>query len=1086
MNKEVRQFNFNVKPFDGKNFTQWKVRILALLEEFGVSEVIYEEAPASSSSSRAKKDKDRDSDREIDDWKKKNTKAKSILIQHVADSHLSYVADKRTAREIWETLVTNFQRKSIVSQVFLRKKLISMKLKENTDLTAHFVAFDEIINQLRIAGGKINEIDTIVHLFITLPPSYNNVVTSLETLTLSEEKDLTLEFVKARLFDQEVKLKNTGSVGRQNDNGQSQSAFITKFPFACHNCGRTGHRRVDCRKPQVNRLQQNNSHGSNVHQNNGNNPYQGGENQRMKNKNWNHKQQQKKTTTNNEAANFTNVTSEFSFKCTEMEEEKKSNFYSEIVNVSDDMYLDSGASKHMFKDKEYFANMEKLPEPSTVEQAGRNDELCATEIGKVRVESVVDSEIIECNFENSLFVPGLREYLISIYQLDKNGARVTFENGRAMVSVGDKIVLIGTAIGRKGLYKLINIRSAVNCLMVREKVPEIWHRRLGHLSYDVLQKMVQTDMVDGIDISGAFKTPDGKCEYCVKAKQHKLPHNKIRNRGERILEIVHMDICGPISPVGLNDEKYILTVMDDYSHFAMCYLLTAKSEAFGAFKQYEALVTSKFNQKISVCRCDNGGEFTSNVFKEFCAEKGIRLDYTIPYTPELNGKAERLNRTLLEKTRALLFDSTLPKYLWPEAVKTATYLLNRTATKTLENCTPAEIWHGIKPNMRNLRVYGCKVFAHTPSQLREKLDEKSKVGHLVGYVDNGYRIWFPSDNSIISARDVTFDELKVFENHQTNDELTVPDPYEGIENVICDSIENIIIPDEVETSFYTVGKSLSKFEQEKYNQAMAAELTSMKRNDVWDVVDRPVGESVISSKWDLRQKHDGTFKARLVARGFEQNVSEFEEEELYSPVAKMPTVKTLLSIANKRNLHIHQMDVCTAFLNAELDETVFMEQPPGFNHDKTKVCRLKKAIYGLKKAPKLWNECISEFLKSLGFSQSKYDSCLYMKTLKNGQKIYILIYVDDVLIVALDLPEILKLKQKFNERFEMSDLGEAKHFLGLEITRKREDKRLYLCQTDYIDKVISRFSMNDAKTANTPMEQNLQLEKGNCDNSSVP
>jgi len=177
------------------------------------------------------------------------------------------------------------------------------------------------------------------------------------------------------------------------------------------------------------------------------------------------------------------------------------------------------------------------------------------------------------------------------------------------------------------------------------------------------------------------------------------------------------------------------------------------------FKKYEALSTSNFGTCIFKLRCDNGGEYTSKEFIKFCDYKGIQIQYTTPYTPQQNGHAERLNRTLTDKCRAILLDSGLPKEMWNEGVRTAVYyLLNRSPTVALKDKTPAEVWYGKKPNVGHLRVFGCQGYLLQQKHKRNKFDAKSKLYLLIGYTDHGYRLWDTVNCKVVVGRNVTFNE----------------------------------------------------------------------------------------------------------------------------------------------------------------------------------------------------------------------------------------------------------------------------------------------------------------------------------------
>jgi hypothetical protein len=171
------------------------------------------------------------------------------------------------------------------------------------------------------------------------------------------------------------------------------------------------------------------------------------------------------------------------------------------------------------------------------------------------------------------------------------------------------------------------------------------------------------------------------------------------------------------------------------------YLLSSKSEVTKYLKEFVSQAESRFDRKLNKLRCDNGGEYRVGQLKEWCKNKGITLDYTVPYTPQLNGKAEKLNRTLDEKARAMLFDSNLDSEMCGEAILSAAYLLNRLPTTTIAT-TPAEKWYREKPNLKRIRLFGCKAYAKKLTQLK-KFESRTQESIFVGYTDNGYRLWNP-------------------------------------------------------------------------------------------------------------------------------------------------------------------------------------------------------------------------------------------------------------------------------------------------------------------------------------------------------
>ncbi len=185
-----------------------------------------------------------------------------------------------------------------------------------------------------------------------------------------------------------------------------------------------------------------------------------------------------------------------------------------------------------------------------------------------------------------------------------------------------------------------------------------------------------------------------------------------------------------------------------------------KSDVFGSFKDYEARVRNKFGYGIQRLRTDNGTEYVNNVFEEYCKEKGIMCEHTVPYTPQMNGKAERLNRTLVEKARCLLEDSSLSKKYWDEAIQCAAYQLN--CCPNYEQKIPAELWYGKTADYMKMRAFGSLVHVLIPSQKRGKFDRVSRQCILFRYASNGYRLLDLEKSEIVVGRDVHVDELKSY------------------------------------------------------------------------------------------------------------------------------------------------------------------------------------------------------------------------------------------------------------------------------------------------------------------------------------
>ncbi|KAL9996132.1 putative RNA-directed DNA polymerase [Helianthus debilis subsp. tardiflorus] len=266
--------------------------------------------------------------------------------------------------------------------------------------------------------------------------------------------------------------------------------------------------------------------------------------------------------------------------------------------------------------------------------------------------------------------------------------------------------------------------------------------------------------------------------------------------------------------------------------------------------------------------------------------------------------------------------------------------------------------------------------------------------------------------------------------------------------------------------------------------AMNEEIEALHRNDTWDLVELPPGRSVIGCKWVYKIKYKSTgeierFKARLVAKGFSQKQG-IDFDETFSPVVKLVTVRCIISIAVDKGWSLYQLDVNNAFLYGELNEDVYMSLPDGyFPHEEHRVCKLKRSLYGLKQAPRMWNERLVNVLFELGFKQSKCDYSLFYKINKDVI-IYLLVYVDDIVVTGNCLSEINKVKNSLKTKFLIKDLGELKYFLGIEVIKEKDN--ICLSQRKYCLELLIEYGMSGCKPVSTPIEQNYLVNalcKGN-------
>ena len=474
----------------------------------------------------------------------------------------------------------------------------------------------------------------------------------------------------------------------------------------------------------------------------------------------------------------------------------------------------------------------------------------------------------------------------------------------------------------------------------------------------------------------------------------------------------------------------------------------------------------------------------------------------------------------------MLADSKLPHRFWAEALSTAVYLRSQSPTKALEGITPFEAWHGSKPDVSALRIFGCCAYAHVPKTERRKLDLKTRKCVLLGYGNQqkGYRLYDATREKVIYSRDVVFNESSSMpgiqkEQKEANKyvELEIEEEPVTEESAIPNSEEidqseeseaqapviplrrssrirhkpdwyghnhGMIASDEQDPS--TVEEALSTPDKSKWIDAMEREMESLHSNEVWELMEPLPNRKIVGSKWIFKQKidADGTvkhYKARLVAQGYSQRFG-LDYKETFSPVVRFESVRSVIALGEHYKLQLHQMDVSTAFLYGELSEEVFMKQPEGFTKPSEEhlVCYLKRSIYGLKQSPRCWNHALDQRLKEMGFKQTISDPCLYVSIDSEGEIFVIAVYVDDIILGGRSETKMKTVKKDLSQQFKMKDLGQLHHFLGVTISQNQSTGSIWIGQPLYTEKVLDKLGMSDSKPVRTPVNPDIKLVQ--CEN----
>ena len=796
------------------------------------------------------------------------------------------------------------------------------------------------------------------------------------------------------------------------------------------------------------------------------------------------------------------------------------------TTTSDSWVLDTGCGTHICTVLQGLKESRKLKHGELNLVMGNKKITPVTKIGKY--ELMLKSGV-RINLNNCCYSSEMTRNIISFHALFKDGYQFSFDNENGDILVYSNGCFIFKASPCKGIYETVecisdngNVILNVGSSNELDK-SKLWHSRLGHINKKRIAQLQKDGVLESFDLKS-----DDVCKSCLLGKMTKSPFTGTCERGEGLLDLVHTDVCGPFRSATKDGKHYYVTFTDDFSRYGYVYLIKHKSDTFEVFKRYQNEVENQLGRKIKVLRSDRGGEYLSIEFFDHLKNCGIVSQLTPPRTPQLNGVAERRNRTLLDMVRSMMSRATLPIRFWGYALETAAHILNRVPTKKVSK-TPFEMWKGKRPSLGHIKIWGCEVFVRREAQ--DKLEARSEKCHFIGYPEEsfGYLFYRPKDNVVFVARRGTFLEREMIYKEDSGSKIDLKEIQESADEepiVNTDTQQEVVTPVEPDDislpirrtsgrvskpphdpQFYygfhieedkisdstlseldepaNYKEAMASPEAAKWKEAMKSEIQSMYDNQVWNLVDTTLGLKIVGCKWIFKKKTDmdgkvHTYKARLVAKGYTQTQG-IDYEETFSPVAKIKSIRIMLAIAAFYDYEIWQMDVKTAFLNGKLTEDVFMAQPEGFENAKypKRVCKLQKAIYGLKQASRSWNLCFHEKVTQFGFSRSEDESCIYIKV-SGSIVVFLVLYVDDILLIGNDIPTLQSVKAWLGKCFAMKDLGDAAYILGIKIYRDRSKRLIGLSQDTYLDKILKRFKMENSKKGNLPLHHGIKISKDLC------
>lgn len=751
---ESERSGISIEKLRDDNFHTWKKRIRFVLSIRELDEFVDEDPPNESSP-------------EYKSWLKRDKKAQAVIGLSLTDTHLEQVQHATSAKEMWAIICDIFEKHTLLNKLAARRCFYSASMDDNEKVLAFSARIRQLASSLKSMGVNIDDQELAMAFLCGLPDRFDGLISAIDALG-DEHKSLTFQFAVSRAQQEEQRHSSRDKEAQKRS--ETAALLASRMPRKgnCIHCGK--HNNSDMCYFKY--------------------PHLAPEGHPLRRRN------EKALLSQHSKASVT-TTEDLESVCLigAVANQSLHNGESFMTNssfclsakTSDDIasrigakwVIDTGCTSHLTFNRSVFSEYRHIPH-SSVDLGGDSSSAIVGE-GDVEIDILVDGKRRKCKVKNVKHAPSLRYQLLSVSTMARQGITAHFDRKGAVLKRDlDGVVIAVGELLASGLYVLLSCDHNFGQEAALLAPVSLWHNRLGHVCPKGIKYMADHQIVKGLTIMpGAL--PD--CVTCILGKGHRTAIPKQSNhRAQKLLELVHSDVLGPLPVSSLAGAKYIITFIDDFSNWVVEYTMRRKSDALKCFKEYKAyaelhteqklktLAIGKNNEneieglstsRLKTLRSDNGGEYVSNEFKAFLAECGIKHQLTVAYTPQQNGVAERMNRTLLDLVRSMLLQKNIGKSFWAEAISTAVYIRNRVTSKSLpRNVTPYHLWHGEVPNLSHMRVFGSLCWYILPKHKLKKLDSRAKQGIMMGYCKSskGYRVWDCALQKIVVSRDVRFDE----------------------------------------------------------------------------------------------------------------------------------------------------------------------------------------------------------------------------------------------------------------------------------------------------------------------------------------
>ncbi|CAI7854617.1 unnamed protein product [Closterium sp. NIES-53] len=640
-------------------------------------------------------------------------------------------------------------------------------------------------------------------------------------------------------------------------------------------------------------------------------------------------------------------------------------------------------------------------------------------------------------------------------------------------------------------------------------------------------ELVKDEMVAGIRVKGEPNEVLG-CPTCMQAKFTRYPFSSSEATAKAPLDEVVMDVVGPLK-LGATGAEYFLTIVDVYTRMTWRYVLSKKSDAAETVKtDWLPTVERQQDRLVKAIRTDRGGEFLSKEFSLWLKKNGIRHSLTMPYSPAMNGIAERANRTITETARGLLIEAGLPDYFWPDAVRSACVAKNRALNHVgTDKWVPYVEWIGRKPKVDMLRVFGCMCMALVLKHLRHnKLGAKAiwavhlefrfgACGAALGAEQrqHHHKAIFPcewgrggqgckkkeEEVQQVSERAPTLPSHttsapRIRVTPQQRQGLHVPAveeegrgkrriqapnrlTYDALGKPAKSALAGaaLIVGDDKESDYEECAFAFfSPVEMPGEPTTLKEALESSDAEEWKKAMESELKSIEENGTWELVELPEGR---KAITSKWLFKIKSDADGKIERYKSRLPTtLRTLLAGAAIKGWVVKQMDVTTAFLNGVLEEEIFMAQPEGFDDGSGRVLRLKKALYGLKQAPRQWYLKLRGVLEEIGFTPSSADHSLFMLG-EGEQRSFMVVYVDDILIFSPSSDLVKEVMLKLQDKFKCKPLGDVSFYLGLHIERDVEKRCMRVHQRKYLEALAANFGQIEGHVA-TPFPSGFKCVKG--------